>query len=61
MEENFSKDGSDYNQCFWKRNLLQMPKKNFRTKITYVYHIDDIWSLDKLDLKDFRPENMRGY
>ena len=28
---------------------------------TDVYHIDDIWSLDILDLKDYGPENNRGY
>ena len=25
------------------------------------YHIDDTWSLDILDLKDYGPENIRGY
>ena len=37
------------------------PKKNFVTNKTDVYHIDDIWSLDILDLKDYGPENNRGY
>ena len=37
------------------------PKKNFDTNKTDVYHIDDIWSLDILDLKDYGPENNRGY
>ena len=27
------------------------PKQNYITHKTSVYHIDDIWSLDKLDLK----------
>ena len=27
------------------------PKKNYPTNKTDVYHIDDIWSLDILDLK----------
>ena len=36
-------------------------KKNYPTNKTDVYHIDDIWSLDKLDLKDFGPENNKGY
>ena len=35
-------------------------KKNYPTNKTYVYHIDDIWSLDILDLKDYGPENKRG-
>ena len=33
------------------------PKKNYDTNKTDVYHIDDIWSLAILDLKDYRPEN----
>ena len=37
------------------------PKRNYVTNKTDVYHIDDIWSLDTLDLKDYGPENNRGY
>ena len=37
------------------------PRKNYVTNKTDVYHIDDIWSLDILDLKDYGPENNRGY
>ena len=37
------------------------PKKNYVTNKTNVYHIDDIWSLDILDLKDYGPGNNRGY
>ena len=37
------------------------PKKNYATNKTDVYHIDDIWSLDIIDLKDYGPENNRGY
>ena len=37
------------------------PKKNYATNKTDVYHVDDIWSLDILDLKDYGPENNRGY
>ena len=37
------------------------PKKNYFTNKTDVYYIDDIWSLDILDLKDYGPENNRGY
>ena len=36
------------------------PKKNYITNKTKVYHIDDTWSLDITDLKDYRPENNRG-
>ena len=37
------------------------PKKNYATNKTDVYHNDDISSLDILDLKDYGPENNRGY
>ena len=37
------------------------PRRNYPTNKTDVYHIDDIWSLDILDLKDYGPENNRGY
>ena len=37
------------------------PKKNYATNKTDVYHIDDIWSLDILDLKNCGPENKRSY
>ena len=37
------------------------PKKNYVTNKTDVYFIDDIWSLDILDLKDYGPENNKGY
>ena len=36
-------------------------KKYYSTNKTDVYHIDDTWSLDILDLKDYGPENNRGY
>ena len=36
------------------------PKKNYLTNKTDVYHFDDIWTLDILDLKDYGPENNRG-
>ena len=37
------------------------PKRNYVTNKTDVYYIDDIWSLDILDLKDYGPENNRNY
>ena len=37
------------------------PKKNYITNKTDVFYIDDTWSLDILDLKDYGPENNRGY
>ena len=36
-------------------------KQNYPTNKTDVYHIDDIWALDILDLKDYGPENNRRY
>ena len=36
------------------------PKKNYATNKTDVYYIDDIWSLDILDLNDYGPKNNRG-
>ena len=39
----------------------ELPKKNYSTNKTVVYHIDDIWSLDILDLKDYGSEYNRGY
>ena len=37
------------------------PKQNYATNKTDVYHIDEIWSLDILDLKDYGAKNNRGY
>ena len=37
----------------------QPRRKNYATNKTAVYHIDDIWSLNILDLKDYAPENNR--
>ena len=37
------------------------PKKYYARNKTDVYFIDNIWSLDILDLKDCGPENNRGY
>ena len=37
------------------------PKKYYATNKTDVYHIDDLWSLDILDLKGYGAENNRGY
>ena len=37
------------------------PKRNYITNKTNVYYIDDIWSLDILDLKGYGPKNNRGY
>ena len=37
------------------------PKKYYPTNKTDVYHIDDTWSLDILDPKDYGLKNIKGY
>ena len=37
------------------------PKKNYATNKTDVHHVNDTWSLDILDLKDYGPENNKNY
>ena len=48
-------------KIFINENYSKGPKKNYATNKTDVYLNDDIWSLDNLDLKDYGPENNRGY
>ena len=48
-------------KIFIKEKYGKPPKKNNNTNKTDVNHNDNIWSLDKLDLKDYGPENNRGY
>ena len=40
---------------------FEPPKKTYVTDKTDVYQVDDIWSLDKLDLKEYGPETNRNY
>ena len=49
------------NKIFINEIYSKPPKKYYSTNKTDVYHIDDTWSLDILDLKDYGPENNRGY
>ena len=37
------------------------PKKYYPTNKTDVYHVDDNWSIDILDFKEYGIENNRGY
>ena len=37
------------------------PRKSYPTNKTDVFYIDEFWSLDILDLKDYGPKNSRGY
>ena len=39
----------------------KQPRKNYPTNKKDVYHFDDIWSLDMLDLKGYGAENKKGY
>ena len=41
--------------------MFKTTQKELCYKKTDVYHIDDIWSLDTLDFKDYGPENNRAY
>ena len=49
------------NEIFINEIYFKPPTKNNITNKTDVYHIDDIWSLDTLDLKDYGPKTKRGY
>ena len=42
------------------KSIPNRQKRNISNE-TDVYHFDDIWTLDILDLKDYGPENNRGY
>ena len=42
---------------FINESYSKPPKQNYTTNKTDFCHIDEIWSLDILDLKDYGPEN----
>ena len=48
-------------KIFINENYSKPPKKYYNTNKTNVYYIDETWSLDILDLKDYGPENNRNY
>ena len=48
-------------KIFINEKYSKPPKKYYAAIKTNVYHIDDTWSLDILDLKDYGPEYNRGY
>ena len=48
-------------KIFINKIYSKPPKKYYPTNKTDVYHIDEIWSLDKLDIKDYGSKNNRGY
>ena len=49
------------NKKFTNEIYSKPPKKYYDTNKTNVDYFDDTWSLDILDLKDYGPENNRGY
>ena len=49
------------NKIFINEIYLKGPRKTYAKNKTDVHHIDDISSLDILDLKDYGSENSRGY
>ena len=61
MEENSQYFTQKIIRIFIKQIYSKGAKRSYITNKTVVYHIDDIWSLDILDLKDYGPENIRGY
>ena len=48
-------------KTFINKIYSKPPKKKYATNKTDVYYIDDIWSLDILDLEDYGPENNRRF
>ena len=48
-------------KMFKNETYSKLPKNKYATNKTDVYHIDDIWTLDILDLKDYGQKNNRGY
>ena len=49
------------NKIFINEIYSKPPKNDYTRNKTNVRHIDDVWSLVILDLKDYRPEKFRGY
>ena len=50
-----------YIETFVNEVSSKGPKKKNATNKTDAYHIDDIWSLDILDLKEYGPKNNRCF
>ena len=49
------------NKIFINEIFSNPPKRNCPTNKTDVYHIDDTWSVDIFNLKDYCPKNNKGY
>ena len=37
------------------------PRRNYITNETNVHHVDETWSSDRIDLRDYGPENKRNF
>ena len=61
IEEHFKKMSQKSIKTFINEIFSKGTKRKFITNKTVVYQIDDKWRLDKIDLKDYGPENNRGY
>ena len=48
-------------EIFINQIYSKPPKKNFVSNKTDVFYINDIWSLDIFDIKDYGPENDRHF
>ena len=60
MKEKCSINDSKNILSFFIEIYSKPPKKNYPANKTDVYHIDDNWSLDVLDLRTCGPQNNRG-
>ena len=51
----------DKDETFFDENFSTPPKRNYPTvKIIYI-HIDEVWSLDLVDMIDYRISNNKGF
>ena len=60
MKEKCSMNDSKNILNFYQRYLFETTWKTYPANKTDVYHIDDIWSLDVLNLKNYGPQNNKG-
>ena len=60
-KNNLTKTTQGAIKIYINENYSKPPKKKYLTNETDVYHIDDVWSTDILDLKYYGPENKKGY
>ena len=61
MEEKFQINDSGWIKIFINEICSKPPQNKYPTNKSDDYHIDDIWSLDIVDLKEYGPEKNRRY